>query len=259
MLNHYRVTLGWGSELTTKRLIDKKDTPPADDRASFSLDQLKALFLSAAKYRDKEPHKYWVTVAMPFLGCRIEELAQINLHTDLLRLNASGIWYLDMNAKPDPDGVTRKSMKNKASWRSLPIHSALIHLGFVDYLIEQRKKGFSRPFESGWKPAEFDGGAALKWSHYITNWGGRELKKLIADGLIVDVGSKLSYFHSMRHAFSGCMGRAGISAEVSEAALGHAYASSERERYHKLKSDPEQLARCGIEPGLKELVAILLG
>ena len=257
MLNHYRITRGWGPELTTKRLIEKKDTPDSDDRDSFSVEQLKALFRSAAKYRTDEPHKYWATVAMPFLGCRIEELAQVNLHTDLLQSKGAKVWYLDLNAKPDQDGTTRKSMKNKASWRSLPIHSALIQLGFIDYLIEQRKKGFSRPFESGWKPAEFDDGAALKWSHYITNWGGRELKKLIAGGVIADAARKLSYFHSMRHAFSGCMGRAGISAEVSEAALGHAYAGSERERYHKLKSDPEQLARSGIEPGLQELAILL--
>lgn len=257
MLNYYRGTKGWGPELTTKRLIEKKDTPDSDDRDSFSLDQLKALFLNAAKYRIEEPHKYWVTVAMPFLGCRIEELAQINLHTDLLQVKAAEIWYLDMNARPDPDGVTRKSMKNKASWRCVPIHSALVRHGFLDYLIGQRKKGFSRPFESGWKPAEFDDGAALKWSHYITNWGGREIKKLIKSGVIVDAAKKLAYFHSMRHQFSGCMGRAKISAEISEAAMGHAYAGAERERYHKLKSNPEQLARCGIEPGLQELAAIL--
>ncbi|HEY9827035.1 MAG TPA: DUF6538 domain-containing protein, partial [Stenomitos sp.] len=122
MLNHYRITRGWGPELTTKRLIEKKDTPDSDDRDSFSVEQLKALFQSAAKYRTGEPHKYWATVAMPFLGCRIEELAQVNLHTDLLQSKGAKVWYLDMNAKADPDGSTRKSMKNKASWRSLPIH-----------------------------------------------------------------------------------------------------------------------------------------
>ncbi|MBS1129432.1 MAG: hypothetical protein H6R16_434 [Proteobacteria bacterium] len=198
LLNHFRLTEGWGGKLTTERLIEKAETPDSEARDAFSSVQLKALLINAAKYRAKEPHKYWVTVAMPFLGCRIEELAQVNLHTDLLRSEVAKVWYLDVNAKADSDGLKRKSVKNKASWRCIPIHSALVRHGFVDYLIEQRKKGFSRPFESGWKPAEFDNGAALKWSHYITNWGGRELKKLVSDGIIADEERKLAYFHSMR-------------------------------------------------------------
>lgn len=257
MLNHYRITKGWGPELTTKRLIEKKDTPDSDDRDRYSPEQLKALFLNAAKYRTTQPHKYWATVAAPFLGCRIEELAQINLHTDLLQSHEERLWYFDMNGRPDPDGATRKSMKNKASWRHIPIHSTLVEHGFVDYLLTQRNAGFSRPFESNWKPLELDSGTALKWSHYITNWGGRELKKLRASGAISDPTKKLSYFHSMRHTFSRCMGRAGIGPEVIEAALGHSYAGAERERYDKLKTDPNELSAEGIEPGLVELVALL--
>lgn len=257
MLNHYRITKGWGPELTTKRLIEKKDTPDSHDRDSYTLDDVKTLFLNAAKYRDKEPHKYWVTVAIQFLGCRIEELAQINLKTDLLQTPEGKVWYFNINAKSDPDGVLRKSLKNKASWRCLPIHSALVEDGFVEYLINQRENGHVRPFESGWKPSVFDQGAAFKWSHYITNWGGRELNKLIAAGLVSVQERKLSYFHSARHALSRRMGRAGVVKEAVEAALGHVYAGGDRERYDKLKSDPDQLSSEAIEPGLKELAALL--
>lgn len=257
MLNHYRITKGWGPELTTRRLIEKKDTPDSHDRDAYTLDDAKVLFLNAAKYRDKEPHKYWVTVAMQFLGCRIEEFAQVNLNTDLLQTSEGKVWYFNINAKPDADGVLRKSLKNKSSWRCLPIHSALVRHGFVEYLADQREKGFSRPFESGWKPATFDEGAAIKWSHYITNWGGRELNKLIAAGSVNNPERKLSYFHSVRHMITRQMGRAGVAEEASEAALGHAYTGKERERYDKLKSDPDQLSSEAIEPGLKELAALL--
>ncbi len=256
-LNWYRRREGWGSDLTTKTLIPKKDTPATEDRHGFSVEQLGVVIKNARRYRIKQPNKYWAIVTTAFTGCRIEELAQINLHTDLKHNAASGVWYFDLNGKADQDGVLRKSMKNKASWRCVPIHSALVSHGLVDYLKEQVKAGRSRPFESGWAPRIFEDGKAFKWSHYITNWGGRELGKLIADGELNDPERMLTCFHSMRHTVSQCLGRAKVTAEIAEALLGHTYADSERDRYLKLKSDPDQLSREGIEPGLRELVALL--
>ena len=257
MLNLFRSQEGWGPELRTKKLVQKKDTPDSNDRDAFTLDQLAVVIQSAAKFRSKEPHKYWVTVAAAFLGCRVEELAQINLLTDLHQDDATGIWYFDLNGTADPDGVVRKSMKNKASWRCLPIHSSLVEHGFVDYLQAQVRAGYSRPFESGIGALVGRDDGSMKWSHYITNWGGRELKKLRASGAISDPNNKLAYFHSMRHTFSITMRRAGVSPEIVEAALGHAYAGSERERYDKLKYDPVQLSREGVEAGLNCLVSVL--
>lgn len=258
LLNHFRIKEGWGATLTTQRLIPKKDTPDSADRDAFTLEQMAAIFRNAAIYRNsKQLHKYWATVAAAFLGCRIEELAQVNLHTDLRQIEGTDIWYLDLNGKRDPDGVVRKSMKNKSSWRCVPLHSSLVALGFVDYLIQERDAGFSRPFERGWGALILKGETKPKWSHYIANWGGRELKKLEQIEGFAAVDNRLSYFHSMRHTFSQCMGRANVSPVVCEAALGHAYAGSEQERYRKLKADPEQLYRHGVEPGLVDLVKLV--
>lgn len=256
-LNWYRTREGWGNPLTTKTLIPKKDTPVTEERHGFTVEQLGVVLKNARRYREKQPYKYWATVAAALTGCRIEELAQINLHTDLKHNEASGVWYFDLNGKADQDGTLRKSLKNKASWRCVPIHSALVNHGLIDYLREQVKAGYSRPFESGWKPLITDDGKALKWNHSAVNWSGRELKKLVAAGDIDEHGGKLTYFHSMRHTVSQCLGRAKVTGEIAEALLGHSYADSERERYHKLKSDPDQLSREGIEPGLAELVGLL--
>ena len=256
-INWHRTREGWGSRLTTKTLIPKKDTPVTEERHGFTIEQLSIVIKNARRYRKTQPHKYWATVTTAFTGCRIEELAQINLHTDLKRSAESGVWYFVLNGKADQDGEVRKSMKNKASWRCVPIHSALVDHGLIDYLKEQLKAGHSRPFESGWKPLVSKGGKDPKWSHYVTNWGGRELKKLVASEAIDAHDGKLTYFHSMRHTLSRCMGRAKVSVEAAEALMGHAYAGGERERYDKLKSDPDQLLRDGVEPGLKELVALL--
>ena len=256
-LNFHRIDKGWGAELTTRTLVPKKDTPDSEDRDGFTLDQIRVLFENARKYKIKEPCKYWTALAIAFTGCRIEELAQIHIETDLQEDHVSGVWFVSLNGKLDPDGVARKSLKNKSSWRCVPIHSALVVAGFIDFLKAQVKAGYTRPFEQEWKPSLFDDGAAYKWSHYITNWGGRELNKLRESGAIVDTEKKLSYFHSMRHLMSVLMSRAGISPEASEAAMGHKYAGGDRERYQKLKSDPVLLSRMAIEPGLVELAKLL--
>lgn len=235
-INWYRTREGWGNPLTTKTLIPKKDTPVTEERQGFTVEQLGVVIRNARRYREKQPHKYWATVSAALTGCRIEELAQINLHTDLKHNVGSGVWYFDLNGKTDQDGTLRKSMKNKASWRCVPIHSVLVNHGLIDYLNEQVKAGYSRPFESGWKPLITDDGKAIKWNHSAVNWSGRELKKLVAAGDIDAHGGKLTYFHSMRHTVSQCLGRAKVTAEIAEALLGHSYADSERERYHKLKS-----------------------
>lgn len=259
-LNWFRADKGWGSgQLTTRTMLPKKDTPDSEDRDGFQIEQLAVLFQSAKQYRTTQPHKYWVTLAVAMTGCRVEELAQINLHTDLKRSAVSGLWYLDINARIDPDGIQRKSLKNKSSWRCVPIHSGLERHGFVEYLLGQKEIGHSRPFESGWAPRIYAEGTAFKWSHYVTNWGGRELNKLRVSKSICDPSDKLSYFHSMRHTFSQTMGHKDkkISPEVCEASLGHSYGNGDRERYQKLKSDPDQLSQWGTELGLGEIAALL--
>lgn len=244
--------------LTTKTLIPKKSTPDSDDRNPFTLDQLRIVFRNASQYRSTCPQKFWASIASAFMGCRIEELCQVHLGTDLVQDEEAGIWYFDFNGRPDPDGVTRKSLKKMASWRRLPIHSALVRYGFIDFLQAQLHAGFVRPFEQEWKPREVNEpgvGPIIKWSHYISRWGGRELEALGRSNDF-DV-AKLGYFHSMRHTFKGLLGDSGVSSEISEALAGRKYASSDAERYEKLKKNQRRLALEGIEPGLVQMTAIL--
>lgn len=133
-LNWFRIREGWGASITTKTLLPKKTRPDTEDRDAFTVEQLAVLFKNAGTYRTREPYKYWATILPAFTGCRIEELAQLNLETDLRHDAVAGIWYFDLNANPDSDGVTRKSLKNKASWRTVPIHKALIDNGLIEYL-----------------------------------------------------------------------------------------------------------------------------
>lgn len=257
-LNWHRVRVSGLGALTTKTLLPKRESPESEERDAYTHQELKHLIENAIKYRSSSPSKFWVTVAPIFMGCRLEELCQVHLRTDLVHDEATGIWYLSLDGKPDPDGIVRKSMKKPSSWRRVPIHTSLVNHGFVDFLLSQAKKGFDRPFQDEWQPREVesDVGQILKWSHYISRWGGRELKA-VAKTYGFDAGRDLAYFHSMRHTFKVTLGDAGVSSEISEAIAGRRYGGADAERYEKLKQNHRRLSEEGIEPGLNELVKLL--
>lgn len=217
---------------------------------------MRAIFENAFKYRFREPYKWWSTLAVAFMGCRIEEICQVNLTTDFLHDKELDIWYFKFDERPDSDGKTRKSLKKLTSWRQMPIHSALVKHGFINYLqaVSKRKKD-SRPFENGWQPRIEEQSKIIKWSQYATKWGGRELRKLSDKGLI-DLGEK-TYFHSMRHTVAKLMLEAGISTDISEAIAGRSSGAGEQERYGKIKNNYELLSRDGIEKALNPLVEVL--
>ncbi len=258
MVNWHRTRAGFPA-LTTKTQIPRKRTPDFEDRHSFTMEQLRAIFENAKQYRQKNPYKFWISVAPVFLGCRIEELCQVNLKTDLVHDAGYDIWYFQFNENADEDGVTRKSMKQISSWRRLPIHSVLVRHGFAEFLQQQVKAGFTRPFEREWKPDrnKSDIGTVLKWSHNASKWGGRELRKLaqVTERGFVFPGH--TYFHSMRHNFKMALGDAGVPSEISEALSGRRYGGAEAERYEKLKQNHRRLSVEGIEKGLDVLVGLL--
>jgi hypothetical protein len=256
-LNWCRVRTAGLPPLTTKTLVPKRDSPESEDRSAFTLEQLAVVFENAKKYRGNNPYKFWISIAPAFLGCRIEELCQIHLKSDLINDEEVGIWYLKFDGHPDPDGVVRKSMKKPSSWRHVPIHASLIQYGFIDFLKSQQNAGFQRPFQKEWKPREAvsEHGHITKWSHYISRWGGRELAAIAAHHKFE--ANKLTYFHSMRHTFKSVMGNAGVSSEISEALAGRRYASSDAERYEKLKQNHRRLSTEGIERGLDAFAALL--
>ncbi|MBR8081693.1 hypothetical protein KDX23_02925 [Burkholderia vietnamiensis] len=232
-LNWHRIRKGL-PQITAATLKPKRDTPESLDRDAYSLAQLEGLFNYAAGFRYSEPHKFWITIATAFLGCRIEELAQVNLHTDVLQDTETGVWYIKLDQDPDSDGIVRKSLKRLASWRHIPIHSALIRLGFLAFLEKQKGTNLSRPFESAWAPHIDEKDNLVKWSHKITKWGSHARNELV-EREIIPKDSSLAFFHSMRHSFTGALVTANISEENRSAVQGQAYGKINATVYSKLR------------------------
>lgn len=252
-LNWHRVRKGL-PQITAATLKPKRTAPASLDRDAHSLDQLRVIFNHAASYRQMEPHKYWVTVATAFLGCRVEELAQINLHTDLKHDKETGVWYLVFAETPDADGVVRKSLKKLSSWRNVPIHSALVRIGFIEYLTKQRDAGHVRPFESGWEPHVGKTDDGIKWSHKITKWGGDTMKELRDTGRLPH-GTQ-TYFHSMRHTFANTLAVAKVTEEYRSTLQGQAFGGMNSLTYAKLRHDHNALSET-VEAALAPYVTLL--
>lgn len=258
LFTYYEARNGAVPSIKTRGLKLKRQTPARQDRGDFSLEIYKILFTNAAQYRKREPHKWWVTVACAFLGCRLEELAQAHLATDFVKDSDSGIWYLKIEenaADPsNPAPTSSKSVKSLASWRRVPLHPVLIAAGFVDYLDNQRSKGAVTPFGRHWSPHHDRATGGVKHSHGITKWGSRELKKLAAEH--PEISANLSYFHSMRHGFATLLAKAGVAEEWRAALAGHKTGGMNAQVYNKATQDVASTLP-HVKAGLKPLAQIL--
>lgn len=229
------------AHVTSASLKPKRLAPSWSDRADFSLDDMAAILRRVSADRRQAPQEFWVTIACLLTGCRLEELAQLHVPTDL-KQHTSGIWYLDLNERPDPDGVIRKSLKKLSSWRVVPIHPLLVELGFVEFLQATARSDTGRPFSSHWAPhGELTPeGAALradvKWSHKISKWGGLRLRELRAAGAVA--ADNATYFHSMRHTFITTLAKAGVPEALRAALTGHDNGGINGQIYTKFKDDP---------------------
>ena len=73
---------------------------------------------------------------------RFEELLQ--LHVEDVR-QEEGIWCISINDASE-DEANPKKLKNKASERLIPVHNALIRLGFIDFVNKQSQDKHIRLF-----------------------------------------------------------------------------------------------------------------
>jgi integrase len=223
-------------ELTTRTLTQKRTAAPYRDRDSFSMSQMKLIFGHALKYRKSCPAKYWVTLIAAFTGARLEEIAQVDLNHDLKQSEA-GIWYFDLNQRLDEDGCQRKSLKKLSTERVIAIHSALVERGLIEYLQSQVVKGFTRPFESQWKPLVDAKDGDYKWNHQISKWGSKEMKLL--KPTFTDEVKKASYFHSHRHTLTTVLANKGVTEEVRSAIEGQKSGGGVNgDTYTKIRLDP---------------------
>lgn len=219
---------GFPTSLTVK-LIEYRGSKSggANRQRAFKVPELKRLFESPVMQgfaKDpSEHHRYWLPHVGLFTGARVNELCQLHPKHDIQK-DETGIWYFKITEEGEEVEDVRKSVKTGASRRLVPIHSALIKLGFLEYVERQRKAGAQLLF-SPFKPSRGRAsGEAEKWFRGLLH----EL------GLRDETpGARLVGMHAFRSTLLNRAMNEGIG--NAEVITGHAHSSSEQ-----LKNDAKK-------------------
>jgi len=138
-----------------------------------------------------------------YTGMRLEEIGQLRCE-DIK--NEGGIYYFDVNNEGS------HHLKNISSIRQIPIHSKLIALGFLDYVLTQ--KGYVFP---DLKVNQYQRRTQV-WS----KWFNRYLRK-------IGVMDSRKVFHSTRHNFKDALREVDVDEALSDALTGHSHKSVGRQ------------------------------
>lgn len=188
-----------------------KASKASDEREMFELDEIKAIFTHPKLHKERviDSSKFWLLHIALYSGMRLEEIAQLDPSTDIV-MSESGILYFDINE------TGSKSLKTKNSNRQVPVHSALLNLGLMDYINSIKSKSKSLFVDATKRDGRL-GKAIGKRTNYFINH-------------TVGVQKTL---HSFRHTFATLLKRAMVEESISAALLGHSQGGITYNRYGK--------------------------
>lgn len=120
-----------------------------------------------------------------FSGARQGEIAQ--LETQDIQ-NEKGIWFIHINNSGEDK---RKLVKSAYAKRSIPIHSQLEKIGFLNFVAEQKQSGSTHLFPNLERDNKGQFGSVSKFfGKYLIHIG------------IKEKGNREKTFHSFRHGFT---------------------------------------------------------
>jgi integrase len=155
---------GFPAHLTTEGITYRGGMKAgANKQRAFRPDELRLLFTQLEPFAGDpaQVHKVWLPLLALYTGARVNELCQINPQTDAGEEH--GVSYLHFTEDTEGDARVRKTIKNHSSRRKVPIHSALLAAGFMDYVQAVRAQGERLLFPQ-WKPSKGKAsGEAEKW------------------------------------------------------------------------------------------------
>lgn len=127
-----------GLSITVKKTArTREEWPDADAAKLFALPLFQRYELPTTTNAGKDA-AYWLPILGAFTGARLTELAQL-LVADIEGEGASRFIRF---AKTQ----SWQSLKSDSSWRTIPMHTELVRLGFGDYVDAMRERGAERLF-----------------------------------------------------------------------------------------------------------------
>ncbi|GEA59606.1 site-specific integrase [Vibrio comitans] len=193
--------------------------PKSDDiRLEFNDEQLSSIFRMSdyTSCNFKHNYYYWIPLLLRLTGARLNELCQLWCQDIQLIDN---VWCIVIHEK-----YYGQRVKNVQSARIIPIHSALLERGFIEFV---QSLNTERVFD---ELKLFNG----YYSHNASKWFSRRRTKL-------GLGKGLDA-HSFRHSCAAELKRNGVSTVLIEELLGHRHNSISLDLYGK-KFQPNELLK----------------
>ena len=192
-----------------KMLLDV-DEP---EREPWEIAELRMLLMSPVFTRGTRPKAgrgeaaYWLPLLGMFTGARLSELASLAT-SDIVTDVATGIVYFRIAE----DQARGRKLKTASSRRVVPVHPALVQLGFLAKIVGPRSSERATSFPLF---PELVPGPRGNYSEHWSKWFGRYIRE-------IGIANKASVFHSFRHGFKDALRNAGIGEDVNDALTGHA-------------------------------------
>jgi integrase len=222
----------WADPFSEMRLAQSDE----EGGGPFEAPELQRLFASPVFTEGERPKggqgdtAFWLPLLALFSGARRSELTSRRA-TDIIQTD--GHWTLEIYGK----------LKTKGSARTLPIHPALIRLGLLEFVGEQKAQG------AGWL---FPAVATTKSANAWSNWWGRYLDKL-------GLAGRRKGLHSLRHCWKDALRSAGVPEDLNDALCGHSNSTVGRS-YGARARHPSQAHKIILQRyGLPRLVGAVSG
>ena len=178
-------------------------------KEAFTDDQLGLILTRLSPYRtDPDPMRvewHWLTLLLMHSGCRAMEVTQLH-KGDVSQVD--GIWCMSLK----DDATKKQRLKNRVSQRIVPIHSAVLKAGLLEWITAQpagqlfpKLKVYGVQKSSGW------------FAHLLK-------------GLGIKTPSLTQ--HSMRHTMTVKLERARVHYSLMRRLLGHAVGHSVEDRVY---------------------------
>jgi len=177
------------------------------DRATFSLDDLKALFSSPVFVSGDRPKggageaAFWFPLIGLFSGMREDEIGQLDTK-DVKQ--ESGGWFLDVIHDP-AKGRHTKSKKS----RRVPLHPELLKCGFLEYVDNIKRLKAEKLFP------EIKSAKGRQITASWCQWFGRYKRGQAG------ITDENKVFHSFRHTFKDAWRECELPEDVQDAITGH--------------------------------------
>ena len=222
-LSRVRTLMQWAFDngyatANTATGVTIKDTKAGKNgRQPFDLSALTAMFASPVYSAGERPVRlrgeaaYWLPLLALFTGARLEELGQLR-PCDVYERNYADdeghertAWFIHIRE----DTEAGLKLKNAASERHVPVHSELVRLGFLVFVMAARDANQQRLFPL--LRADKYGRLTAKWGEHWSVYR-RE---------VCGIADRRMVFHSFRHTFKDYARLAGIDEGIQRQLMGH--------------------------------------